>query len=441
MGALTIAAKYLIVASFEVQGSVDKPDIIGAIFSQTEGLLGADLDLRELQMMGRVGRIEVEIEKRGDKTVGKIYVPSNLNRYETALIAAALETVDRVGPYAAKVRIVEIKDLREEKRKRILERAKELAMKIQHEVLPDSKELINKLIEAVSEAELIRYGPEGLPAGPDVDRADTIIIVEGRADVLNLLRHGYRNVIAVEGASGGIPKTIIELSRKKTTIAFVDGDRGGEMLLRELIKVADIDYIARAPPGKEVEELTAKEIAKCLRNKIPVEEYLAQIKEEIRPRPVEKPQVEVERKVEAKPVQVEVEQKPAQAQPVPVQAPPQEAKAEAPEETIERIEVPPHVLEEVKKLTGTLEAVLYDESWNEIKRVPVKDLIDTLQQLDNVKAIVMDGVCTQRLVDTAAGKGVKLIIASRIGGIAKMPENMKIVTIDEIVKQQEVAAS
>ncbi|NPB00867.1 MAG: DNA primase [Crenarchaeota archaeon] len=447
MGALTIAAKYLIVASFEVQGSVDKPDIIGAIFSQTEGLLGADLDLRELQMMGRVGRIEVEIEKRGDKTIGKIYVPSNLNRYETALIAAALETVDRVGPYAAKVKIVEIKDLREEKRKRILERAKELAMKIQHEVLPDSKELINKLIEAVSEAELVRYGPEGLPAGPDVDRADTIIIVEGRADVLNLLRHGYRNVIAVEGASGGIPKTIIELSRKKTTIAFVDGDRGGEMLLRELIKVADIDYIARAPPGKEVEELTAKEIAKCLRNKIPVEEYLAQIKEEIKPRPVERPQIEVEKreqKLETKPqqVQVEVEQKPVQAQPVPVQVPPQqEVKAEAPEETVEKIEIPPHVLEEVKKLTGTLEAVLYDESWNEIKRVPVKDLIDTLQQLDNVKAIVMDGVCTQRLVDTAAGKGVKLIIASRIGGIAKMPENMKIVTIDEIVKQQEATIS
>ncbi|NPA22703.1 MAG: DNA primase [Crenarchaeota archaeon] len=451
MGALTIAAKYLIVASFEVQGSVDKPDIIGAIFSQTEGLLGADLDLRELQMMGRVGRIEVEIERRGDKTSGKIYVPSNLNRYETALIAAALETVDRVGPYAAKVKIVEIKDLREEKRKRILERAKELAMKIQHEVLPDSKELINKLIEAVSEAELIRYGPEGLPAGPDVDRADTIIIVEGRADVLNLLRHGYRNVIAVEGASGGIPKTIIELSRKKTTIAFVDGDRGGEMLLRELIKVADIDYIARAPPGKEVEELTAKEIAKCLRNKIPVEEYLAQIREEIKPKPVERPQpqpVETterrEQRAEARQqVQVEVEQKPVQAQPVPIQvpSPPSEAKAEAFEEVAEKVEVPTHVLEEVKKLTGTLEAVLYDESWNEIKRVPVKDLIDVLQQLDNVKAIVMDGVCTQRLVDTAAGKGVKLIIASRIGGIAKMPENMKIVTIDEVLKQQEATVS
>ncbi len=436
MGALTIAAKYLIIASFEVQGSVDKPDIIGAVFSQTEGLLGSDLDLRELQMMGRVGRIEVEIEKRGDKTIGKIYVPSNLNRFETALIAAALETVDRVGPYAAKVKIVEIKDLREEKRKRILERAKELAMKIQHEVLPDSKELISKLVEAVSEAELVKYGPEGLPAGPDVDRSDTIIIVEGRADVLNLLRHGYRNVIAVEGASGGIPKTIIELSRKKTTIAFVDGDRGGEMLLRELIKVADIDYIARAPPGKEVEELTAKEIAKCLRNKIPVEEYLAQIREE-RLR-VEKPQsqeVTVEKTIETKPVSVSVEfQKPAEeqlAQPVKVE---KEVVQEVKAPTVE-LEIPSNVIEEVKKLTGTLEAVLYDNSWNEIKRVPVKDLIDTLQQLDSVNAIIMDGVCTQRLVDTAAGKGVKIIVASRIGGIAKMPENMKILTIEDLSKQ------
>ncbi len=453
MGALTIAAKYLIIVSFEVQGSVDKPDIIGALFSQTEGLLGPDLDLRDLQMMGRVGRIEVEVERKGDKTVGKIYIPSNLNRYETALIAAAVETVDRVGPYAAKIKVVEIKDLREEKRKRILERAKELAMKIQHEVLPDSKELLNKLIEAVSEAELIRYGPEGLPAGPDVDRADTIIIVEGRADVLNLLRHGYRNVIAVEGASGGIPKTIIELSKKKTTIAFVDGDRGGEMLLRELIKVADIDYIARAPPGKEVEELTAKEIAKCLRNKIPVEEYLAQIREEVRPRPeraearveriqpvqvtVEQPvQQTAEVKVEHKPVEVTISiEKPAEKPTQPAAATKVEEAAPAPPEAKPQMSVPGHVVEEIKKLAGSLEAILYDSHWNEIRRVPVRDLIDALQQHDNVYAIVLDGVCTQRLVDTAASRGVKVIITSRIGGIAKMPENMTIMTIEDVLKE------
>jgi len=452
MGALTIAAKYLIIATFEIQGSVDKPDIVGAIFSQTEGLLGPDLDLRELQATGRVGRIEVELERKGDRTVGKIYVPSNLGRYETALIAAALETVDRVGPYSAKIRVVEIKDLREEKRKRVLERAKELALKIRHEVLPDSRELISKLMEAVSEAEIVSYGPEGLPAGPDVDKADTIIIVEGRADVLNLVKHGYRNVIAVGGASGGIPKTIVELSRKKTTIAFVDGDRGGEMLLRELLKVADIDYIARAPPGKEVEELTAKEIAKCLRNKIPVEEYLAQLKEEVRReilaaqaakiqeevtvevKPEVKAEVKVEVKPEMKPVVIETvtEAKPAQKI---IEVKPEVKVEVKPPEKPEAVKtVPDHVIDEVKKLLGTLEAILYDSSWREIKRVPVRDLIDTLQQVDNVYAIVLDGVCTQRLVDAAASRGVKMIITSRIGSVAKVPEEMEILTIDELLK-------
>ncbi len=446
MGALTIAAKYLIIAAFEIQGSVDKPDIVGAIFSQTEGLLGPDLDLRELQATGRVGRIEIEIERKGERTTGKIYVPSNLGRYETALIAAALETVDRVGPYSAKIRVVEIRDLREEKRKRILERAKELALKIKHEVLPDSRELVSKLMEAVSETEIVSYGPEGLPAGPDVDKADTIIIVEGRADVLNLVKHGYRNVIAVGGASGGIPKTIVELSRKKTTIAFVDGDRGGEMLLRELLKVADIDYIARAPPGKEVEELTAKEIAKCLRNKIPVEEYLAQLREEVRREILaaqtartqeavtveSRPEIKTEVKPEAKSVVIEVvEAKPApKAAEIKVEARP----PEKPETTL--LAIPEHVIEEVKKLLGTLEAILYDSSWREIKRVPVRDLIDTLQQLDGVHAIILDGVCTQRLVDAAASKGVKIIVTSRIGGVAKVPETMEIVTIDELLKSR-----
>ncbi len=456
MGALTIAAKYMIIATFEIQGSVDKPDIIGAIFSQTEGLLGPDLDLRELQATGRVGRIEIEIEKKGERTSGKIYVPSNLGRYETALIAAALETVDRVGPYSAKIKIVEIKDLREEKRKRILDRAKELVLKIKHEVLPDSKELIAKLMETVSEAEIISYGPEGLPAGPDVDRADTIIIVEGRADVLNLLKHGYRNVIAVGGASGGIPKTIIELSRKKTTIAFVDGDRGGEMLLRELLKVADIDYVARAPPGKEVEELTAKEIAKCLRNKIPVEEYLAQLREEVRReilaaqaakvqeaaveiKPEAKAEVKLETEVK---IEVKPESKPAVTEEVKPVAKTLEIKPEIRVEAkqIEKPElptaVPDHVIEEVRKLLGTLEAILYDNNWKEIKRIPVRDLIDVLQQLDGIYAIVLDGVCTQRLVDAAASKGVKIIITSRIGSVAKVPETMEILTIDELLKSR-----
>ena len=274
MGGVAITAKYVIYATIEIDGIVDKSDVIGALFGQTEGLLGDKLDLRELQKAGRIGRVQVVLEEKGNKSVGHIEIPSNLDRVETALIAAAIETVDKVGPYDAKISVTKIEDVREEKRKRIIERAKELLAKWR-EALPDTREITEEILKAVREAQLISYGPEKLPAGPDIDKSDTIIIVEGRADVINLLRHDYRNVIAIEGAS--VPKTIINLCKEKTAIAFVDGDRGGELVLRQLIQVADIDYVARAPPGKEVEELTGKEIAKCLRDKVPLSEYLASL--------------------------------------------------------------------------------------------------------------------------------------------------------------------
>jgi len=410
VGALTIVAKYLITANLEVQGTVEKYDIVGALFSQTEGLLGHDLDLRDLQMSGRIGRIEVELEHKGDKTVGKLYIPSNLDRYETALIAAMIETVDKVGPYNARVQVVEIKDLREEKRRRIVERARELLSKIEQEVLPDTKELLSKFMESVREMEIVKYGPEGLPAGPEVDSSDTVIIVEGRADVVNLLRHGFKNVIAIEGASGGIPKSIVDLSKRKTTVAFVDGDRGGEMLLKELLKHADIDYVARAPQGKEVEQLTAKEIIKALRNKIPVEEYLNTLEKKER-QLIEESRQTKEEKAETSQVQ-EIR---------PPQIP----------------QLPQAVVEEMKKLSGTLEAVIYDSSWSEVKRVPVRDLVDTLQQLPSAYAVVFDGVCTQRLVDVAANKGVKVMVMSRVGNIAKVPADMAIITIEEYLKNTE----
>jgi DNA primase len=449
MGALTITAKYLIELNFEVQGTVDKPDIIGALFSQTEGLLGPDLDLRELQNTSRIGRIEVEVEHKGDKTVGKVYVPSNLNHYETALIAAMLETVDRVGPYNAKFQVDTIKDLRSEKRKLIIDRAKELIKHVERETIPDTKELMDKLLSEVKQSEIVSYGPEGLPAGPDVEASDTVIIVEGRADVINLVKHGYRNVIAIEGASGGIPKTVVELSRKKTTIAFTDGDRGGEMVLRELLKVADIDYVARAPPGKEVEQLTAKEIAKALRNKIPVEEYLnqlgkrdRQVIEESR-RQMEQAQAQATGAAQ-QPEQIQVTQtqqvqvtQQAQSIEVPAQQTQQQA-TQLPQQA-QVIQQPPqlpsNVIDEVNKLVGTLEAIIYDKNWNALKRVPVRDLLDALQQISDAYAIVFDGVGTQRLVDAAVSKGVKVLVMTRIGNIAKVPSDMTIATFNDVVKK------
>lgn len=408
MGALTIVAKYMIVAQIEVNGTVDKSDIIGALFSQTEGLLGKDMDLRELQMMGRIGRIEVDIFEKNGKTKAKIYIPSNLDRYETALVAALIESIERVGPYPATIKVVEIKDLREEKRKKIIEKAKELVKLIEEEILPDTKEIIEKLKEDVAKAEIVEYGPEKLPAGPDVDKSDSIIIVEGRADVVNLVKHGYRNVIAIEGISRGIPQTIIELSKKKSTTVFIDGDKGGELVLRELLKVAHIDYIARAPPGKEVEQLTAKEIAKALRNKMTLEEWLAQQK--------------ATEKTEAP----QAPQPPAPPQP---EAP---AKAEAPP-----LQFPFDIGKKIEEMLGTLEAELYDQNWALIKKITVRELPDTLASAgDSIYAIIMDGITTQRIVDLAAKKGVKLIITARVGPLTKVPEDLKIVTFEQLHKVQ-----
>jgi len=383
MGGLPVTAKYVIHARLEVEGSVDKPDVIGAIFGQTEGLLGPDLDLRELQKTGRIGRINVELREKSGKTIGRITIPSSLDRVETALVAALVETVDKVGPYSAKIRVEKIEDLRTKKRQWVIERAKEILLKWEREEMPDIRKIVEKILRDITELEIIRYGKEGLPAGTEVDKSDVLIIVEGRADVVNLVRHGYRNVIAIGGATK-IPKTIVDLSKRKTTIAFVDGDRGGDLILRELLKTAKIDYIARAPQGKEVEELTAKEIAKCLKNKVAVSEYLAQ------------------------------------------------------QELIKReIEIPKKVIEYFKELRGTLEALILDNKWNVIERVLVRDLVDQLDKIEGAYAIVFDGIITQRLLDRAYSKGIKYLIGVRVGAISRKPEGVEIMTFDELEKKLE----
>ena len=82
--------KYLIHLTLQIEGVVDKPDVVGAIFGQTEGLLGEDLDLRDLQRTGRVGRIDVQITTKRGETKGEILISSSLDRAETALLASEL---------------------------------------------------------------------------------------------------------------------------------------------------------------------------------------------------------------------------------------------------------------------------------------------------------------------------------------------------------------
>ena len=232
--------KYLIEAEFSCEGIVEKPDVIGAIFGQTEGLLGQDLDLRELQKSGRIGRIEVEITDEGGKSKGRILIPSSLDSSETSLIAASLETIERIGPCTAKIRVKSVKDVREAKRKYVLERGKDILKEMIKSEIPSTLELVEKIKEELRKDNLQSY--QGLPCGPEILDSEEIIIVEGRADVINLLKNGIKNAIAIEGTS--IPESIIELSKKKVTTIFIDGDRGGELILKKLLEICDVDYIS-----------------------------------------------------------------------------------------------------------------------------------------------------------------------------------------------------
>jgi len=287
----TDTTKYIIHSKINADGVIERPDIVGAIFGQTEGLLGADLDLRDLQKTGRIGRIEVMVTAKGGKTKGNIFVPSSLDKVETSILAASLETIDRVGPCSAKIEVFQVEDVRAVKRKKIIERAKLIFTKMFDETVPESQELADEVRQSVRVDELTYYGKSRIPCGPNVLNSDAIIIVEGRADILNLLRYGIKNTICVGGTN--IPPEVADLTKKKTVTAFTDGDRGGELIVRELLQVADIDYVARAPDGKCVEDLVQKEIIRSLRRKVPVEQIIE--KYGIQEREIEEDACRVER--------------------------------------------------------------------------------------------------------------------------------------------------
>ncbi|MBU1051124.1 MAG: DNA primase [Nanoarchaeota archaeon] len=261
-----VSIKYMIYASFRAEGPLEKPDVIGALFGQTEGLLGSDMELRELQKEGKIGRIEVELEVVDGKSIGEIQVPTAMDKSATTLIAAALETIDRVGPTEAKIEIGKIEDVRGGKRDYILERAKKLMVGMDE---GSFKEMSDSL-KVESRAEKIQeYGGSRLPCG-DLS-GNELLVVEGRADVVNLLRNRVNNVIGMDGTK--LPPEIAELGKEKELTLFVDGDRGGKLIANNVINNATVKYVAVAPEGKEVEELTGKEILQALRKKVSVEEY------------------------------------------------------------------------------------------------------------------------------------------------------------------------
>ncbi len=255
--------KYEIQATYEVDGIVDKPDIIGAVFGQSEGLLGEDMDLKELQQAGKLGRIEITVNKGKGKTTGEIIIPSSLDQVKTSILAAAVETVEKVGPCDTKVKINKIIDTRKDKREKITGRAKELLKKMQKFEGVETDEIAQGIRSDIRTQKVVEIN--GLFAGPEVETSNSIIVVEGRADVIKLLSYGINNAIAMNGSN--IEKSLIDLCNTKEVIILIDGDRGGEMNVQKLGSMTKVDFVAKAPDGKEVEELTQKEILQALKRR------------------------------------------------------------------------------------------------------------------------------------------------------------------------------
>ena len=361
---------------------VEKPDVIGAVFGQTEGLFGPELDLRELQKTGRIGRIEIDLHSKNDRTNGQITIPTSLDRVSTALIAASVESINRVGPCSAKVTLDKIEDIREARRKVIIDRAKEILHRWNIESMPSVDEVYKEISDTMKVGKVEKYGPEDLPAGPTLETAREIIVVEGRADIINLMRCGLTNTVALEGAK--VPDSIKRLTKEKEATALLDGDRGGDLILKELLQVTGVKYVGRAPRGKEIEECNCKEIAEALDNRVPV----AELHKQVAPIPIPK-------KVPERP-------------PKPV--------------------MPEAIGQAVKALQGTLEAVLLNDKLELIERLPVSQLADRLQQVTGIDSVIFDGIITQRIVDIAAEKSIRRIVASRVSEAVKPALKVELVT-------------
>ncbi len=413
------SSKYLIRASIRANGVVNKSDVVGAIFGQTEGLLGDELDLRDLQKSGRMGRIEVEITSDKGKSVGEIVISSSMDQVETSVFAAALETVERVGPCKATVKITTLEDSRTSKREIIIDRARSLLINLIKDSRGAGSTITDTVRQVLQTEEIVRFKGK-LPAGPNVATSDAVIIVEGRGDVLNLLRHGIKNAIAVEGTN--VPKEVIALSTERTVTAFVDGDRGGEMIIQELLQVAELDFISRAPDNTEVEHLTHKQIMKSLRDKVSAELFMEQNKW-ARPSSSGAKAKSSDKKThrgtksksskeeKATPKEKEVTEK------VPAEA----AVASS------------VFMEQLDQLQGTKNARLLmgDEVADEVSISNLQEVLETRKN-NGANTLVMDGIITQRLIELVPKAGIKIIVAEKKGPLPRDPVGITMFTREDL---------
>jgi len=464
------SAKYLIHADVTADGVVERSDVVGAVFGQTEGLLGDELDLRDLQQSGKVGRIDVSIRSENGQSFGDVTIASGLDKIETAILAAGLETIERVGPCRSTVSIDRIEDVRAAKRRAVVERAKELLSEFDEDVM-SSDEIVAEVRQAVRVADITEY--EGLPAGPRVADSDAIIVVEGRADVRQLLQYGIKNAIAVEGTN--VPEAVATLTQDRTVTAYLDGDRGGDLICKELDQVGNIDYVAFAPAGESVEDLSRDQIMAALREKVPYEavadassphESVTATDGSARPAPpdaMETPESDDgvspdERSDEPSPDESDATEsnqgadEPSPDESDPTETAPDDESDPAPPEA-ERSDDPDgeegptdpdtlagHVLAVVGEDSGTVR--LLDSEFAIIDSAPVAEAFETVADAEQVPATVLvDGELTQRVLDVAAQRGVERIVAESEGEFVKKPTGVRIRTASEFADERPAAAS
>ena len=420
--------KYLAKLSFEIDGAVDKADIIGAIFGQTEGLFGPEMNLNELQKNWKVGRIEIIIESQNGKAGGSVTIPMSTDISTVSLIAAAVEQIDKVGPCGSKFKLLSIDDVRAVKRNAIVERAKEISRNWASKSSSEGEDMLKDISEStIQKGKILAFGKDECPAGPAINTSNEIIVVEGRADVLNLMRVGIENTIAVEGTN--VPQTIVELAKTKSLSAFLDGDRGGDLILRELSSVVKLTKVSRATRGKEVEELTPVELLECLNKSEGSDNTRDGNGYQRREGGYQRREGGYQRReggYQRRDNYQKRENDSWNRDEAPLE---QKNYSEVEEIPVELVTKAKDILGE---LEGSLEAHLYDSSLNEVLKVPVNELVKNLEDNSSSEHLIFDGIVTERLIELADSSGIKSIITNRIGNIKNNKTSLKIITFNQI---------
>jgi len=367
--------KYVIHATIRVDGTVARKDVVGAIFGQTEGLLGEGLQLRKLQRTGRIGHVDVNLNNNKGRVQGQIEVSSSLDQVSTAVIGAALETIDRIGPCKAVIKVKEIENIRSAKRDHVIDRAKQLLLGIVNSATGESKNILDEVRAVLTLDTEVEISE--MTAGPNVRESEAIIIVEGRNDVRNLLKFGIKNAIATMGS--GIKPELIELaSKKKVVTAFLDGDRGGKLLLLEISGSLgkSLTHVAFAPQSREVEHLEGKVITKCLNQK------------EIATKAVSRTQTEVQKDDDASV---------GKGRP--------------------SLEAPDEIREWSSFFDGLKrnQAVIVLEDGKGSDPISAKNLETALGSSEGAKGLIFSGKISDRIFELAAGAGINVVVGKSIG--------------------------